>query len=129
MLDDCLAVILAGGDSRRMGCDKSGVQLGGETLLQHVAATLQTLFPQTLLSARQVRPDIALPQICDRHVDSGPLAGSAASMPRSIRDGAPAAVGSTRIQPRSAIQISAQAWASDWRTVREPSTGLSSPPW
>ena len=80
MLDDCLAVILAGGDSRRMGCDKSEVQLGGETLLQRVAATLQTLFPQTLLSVRQARPDIALPQICDRHVDSGPLAGIAAAL-------------------------------------------------
>ena len=38
--------------------------------------------------------------------------------PCRARDGATAAVGSTRIQPCPSNQISAQAWASDWRTVR-----------
>jgi len=35
-----------------------------------------------------------------------------------MRSGAMAPVGSTRTQPRPANQISAQAWASDWRTIR-----------
>ena len=37
-------------------------------------------------------------------------------------------VGSTLTQPRSASHTSDHACASDWRTVTNPSTGLSSPP-
>ena len=48
---------------------------------------------------------------------SGSPAGKAVAIPSSTRDGAIAAVGSTRCQPRSAVQISAQAWASDCRTT------------
>ena len=75
MIDDCTAVILAGGHSQRMGRDKASLVLGEQTLLNHVAAILQTKFPRLLVSVRQARPDIALPQICDIHADAGPLAG------------------------------------------------------
>lgn len=75
MIEDCTAVILAGGKSQRMGRDKASLVLGEQTLLQHVAAILQTMFPRVLVSVRQPRPDIALPQICDTHADAGPLAG------------------------------------------------------
>ena len=34
------------------------------------------------------------------------------------KPGATAAVGSTRVQPRSGSQTSDQAWACDWRTMR-----------
>ena len=33
MIEDCTALILAGGDSRRMGQDKAGLLLDGRSLL------------------------------------------------------------------------------------------------
>lgn len=80
MIADALGVILAGGDSRRMGQDKAELRLGENSLLQHVASTLQTRFPQTVLSVRQLRPGIALPQIVDQQPGLGPLAGLAAAL-------------------------------------------------
>ena len=35
-----------------------------------------------------------------------------------LRLGETATVGSIRTQPRPSIQISVQAWASDWRTIK-----------
>lgn len=75
MIDDCTAIVLAGGQSQRMGRDKASLLLGEQTLLQHVAAVMQTMFPRVLVSVRQRRPDIALPQICDAYAEAGPLAG------------------------------------------------------
>ena len=80
MITDCTAIIMAGGDSRRMGTDKANVTLGAKTLLQTVAATMQQLFPQVIVSVRQPRAGIELPQVCDEQPDGGPLAGLAASM-------------------------------------------------
>lgn len=65
MIADCTAIILAGGESKRMGRDKAALPLNGETLLQRVIASVQPLFVQTLVSVRELRGDVALPQICD----------------------------------------------------------------
>ena len=75
MIDDCTAIILAGGESQRMGRDKASLLLGEQTLLQHVATIMQTMFPRVLVSVRQPRPDITLSQICDTYAEAGPLAG------------------------------------------------------
>ena len=86
MIEDCTAIILAGGDSQRMGSDKASLLLGGQTLLQHVIATMQQVFPQVIVSVRQPRPEIDLPQVCDEQssvgmpVGAGPLAGLAAGL-------------------------------------------------
>lgn len=73
MIADCTAIILAGGDSKRMGRDKAALPFNGETLLQSVIAGVQPLFAQTLVSVRELRGDVALPQICDTQADGGPL--------------------------------------------------------
>ena len=39
----CLAVVLAGGDSRRMGTDKSVLELGGKSLLSWVRGAVGPL--------------------------------------------------------------------------------------
>lgn len=80
MITDCTAVILAGGDSRRMGQDKAALPLHGRTLLQHVADALVQVFPQVIVSVRQPRAGLDLPQVCDAVLEGGPLAGLAAAM-------------------------------------------------
>ncbi len=75
MIEDCTAIILAGGESSRMGHDKAMLPFGGQTLLQRVIATVQPIFPYTLLSVREPRAGIRLQQVCDTQADAGPLAG------------------------------------------------------
>ena len=80
MIADCTAIVMAGGDSRRMGTDKASLLFDGQTLLQSVIATMQQLFPQVIVSVRQPRAGIDLPQVCDEQPDGGPLAGLVASL-------------------------------------------------
>ncbi|MFZ2300834.1 MAG: molybdenum cofactor guanylyltransferase [Gallionella sp.] len=80
MIEDCTAIVMAGGDSSRMGTDKASILLDGKTLMQSVIATMQQLFPQVIVSVRQPRVGIDLPQICDEVPDGGPLAGLTASL-------------------------------------------------
>jgi len=80
MIEGCTAIIMAGGDSRRMGTDKASLLLDGQTLLQSVIATMQQLFPQVIVSVRQPRAGIDLPQVCDELPNGGPLAGLVASL-------------------------------------------------
>lgn len=89
MIDDCLAVIMAGGDSRRMGRDKASLVLGEHTLLQQIADVMQALFPRVVVSLRQPRADIALPQVCDTYTDCGPLAGLYAGLQYAENAGLP----------------------------------------
>jgi molybdopterin-guanine dinucleotide biosynthesis protein A len=80
MLADCTAIILAGGDSQRMGSDKANLLLDGRSLLQSVTATMQQMFPEVVVSVRQHRSDIELPQVCDDPSCAGPLAGLVAGL-------------------------------------------------
>lgn len=80
MIPDCTALILSGGESRRMGQDKAKLVLGDKTLLQHVAATLQPMFKQIIVSVRSPRPDCNFKQVCDDQKYAGPLAGLAAGL-------------------------------------------------
>ena len=80
MIEDCTAIIMAGGQSQRMGSDKATLVLGEQTLLQRVTAIVQPLFAQVMVSVRQPRSDISLPQICDALDNAGPLAGLSAGL-------------------------------------------------
>ncbi len=80
MISDCTAVILTGGDSRRMGQDKASLILGEHSLLQHVISLVQPLFSNVIISVRQPRADITFPQVCDDPKHRGPLAGLAAGL-------------------------------------------------
>ena len=87
MISDCTAIILAGGDSQRMGCDKAELLLDGQSLLQRVTAKMQQVFPEVIVSVRQPRPGLNLPQVCDAQAGDGlqgggPLAGLAAGLVR-----------------------------------------------
>lgn len=80
MIADCTALILAGGDSRRMGRDKANVQLDQKTLLQHVIAGMEQVFPGVIVSVRNRREGLDLVQVRDEQPASGPLAGLVAGM-------------------------------------------------
>ena len=83
IIADCTAIILAGGESQRMGRDKATLALGEHSLLHRVVAVVQPLFPQLLVSVRQHRLDIELPQVCDTQANAGPLAGLCAALEKS----------------------------------------------
>jgi molybdopterin-guanine dinucleotide biosynthesis protein A len=58
------AIVLAGGQSRRMKADKAGLDVAGRTLLEHVLAQVEPLFDEVLVSvsegqAGQVRRKLA----------------------------------------------------------------------
>lgn len=80
MINDCTAIILAGGASKRMGRDKANILLGDLTLLQHVIAAMQRVFPEVIVSVREYRPEVDLPQVCDQPGVEGPLAGVLAAL-------------------------------------------------
>jgi len=79
-IDNCTAVILTGGESKRMGSDKASVVLAGKSLLEHVLAQLEPLFSDMLISVREQRPDIAYPQIVDKTEHRGPMVGIKAAL-------------------------------------------------
>ncbi len=80
MIADCTALILAGGDSRRMGQDKAALLLDGQTLLDRAIAAMQQIFPEVIVSVRQPRAGVELPQVRDEVAASGPLAGLVAGL-------------------------------------------------
>jgi molybdopterin-guanine dinucleotide biosynthesis protein A len=80
MIKDCTALILAGGESRRMGQDKASLVLNGMTLLEHVTRTMQSVFPKVIVSVRRLREDVGTQQVCDETEARGPLAGLIAGM-------------------------------------------------
>jgi molybdopterin-guanine dinucleotide biosynthesis protein MobB len=81
-----IGVLLAGGESRRMGRDKRGLRLGGSTLLQRNLAFLQHLFPVVGLSVRtaeQAPEDLPAGVIViPDEVPGSPLAGLASILGR-----------------------------------------------
>ncbi len=68
MIEDCTAIILAGGESSRMGRDKATLPINGKPLLQSVIDTVQPLFAHTLVSVREPRTGIALQQVYDAQI-------------------------------------------------------------
>lgn len=75
-------VILAGGASSRFGGNKALALLHGSHIIRHVAATLESLFPQRLLVTNS--PDtyrfLEWEMTGDIHVGCGPLAGIHAAL-------------------------------------------------
>lgn len=88
--EQCSAVILAGGKSRRMGVPKALLTLQGETFLARMTGQLAE-FDDLLLSANDPRITAGFPGrvVSDVYNDAGPLAGlhaalSAAKHPHAL---------------------------------------------
>jgi molybdopterin-guanine dinucleotide biosynthesis protein A len=77
-------LVLAGGESRRMGRDKALLQRRGRTQLEYLYALVDGFVDRTFISARASQSAEAqrsrFPQIIDRYEDIGPLAGILSAM-------------------------------------------------
>ena len=84
---DLAAVLLAGGKSRRMGCDKALMRLGGQRFAQLLAERLQEFTDQILLSANEpsAYSFLGLPTVIDRYPGCGPMAGVHAALRHTAR--------------------------------------------
>ena len=69
-------VILAGGQSRRMGFNKAEAEMHGASMLIRMIDKLKDLTPTIVVSSGTVTyPNIPWPQIPDEYPDCGPLGG------------------------------------------------------
>jgi molybdenum cofactor guanylyltransferase len=72
------AVILAGGESRRMGKDKAWLQVGGQSLLVRALSTIRDSGIEEILISGRVGADystLGCPVLFDREPGCGPLSG------------------------------------------------------
>ncbi len=80
MIPDCTAVILCGGESRRMGRDKATVLFRGKPLWRHVHEAVAPLFSEVIFSVRTPRGDLPGPQVADAWPGRGPMVGIASAL-------------------------------------------------
>ena len=84
MSETTWGLVLAGGESRRMGQDKALLRQDGETQLARMVHLLERHLPRVFVSARQAQADdgerARFPRIIDRYDGIGPLAGILSAM-------------------------------------------------
>lgn len=69
-------VVLAGGQSRRMGFNKAEAEVKGEIMLVRMIEKLREVTPQIIVSSGSITyPGILWPQIPDKFPQCGPLGG------------------------------------------------------
>ncbi|MEM7311042.1 MAG: molybdenum cofactor guanylyltransferase [Planctomycetota bacterium] len=76
--------VLCGGRSLRMGRDKAGLRLGGETLLERAAGLLDGVAPRVFLACGESERyrELGRELVLDNHPEGGPLAGLEAALTR-----------------------------------------------
>lgn len=79
---DICAVILCGGQSTRMGTNKSLLEINNQKVIDILVEELKQITDSTILIANDKAPYeyLNLPIYKDRYLDSGPLAGIEAAM-------------------------------------------------
>ncbi len=83
---DVCAVILAGGQSRRMGCNKALLDIGGKPLIRLMIDCILPVTDRILISSNdsQSYRFLGYPVIPDQFAGHGPLAGFHSAMIRNI---------------------------------------------
>lgn len=76
-------VVLAGGQSRRMGQDKALLAVDGEPLVARVARRLQAVCERVLIASGDRRLGIGYEEVADARPGRGPLAGIVAGLEAS----------------------------------------------
>jgi molybdopterin-guanine dinucleotide biosynthesis protein A len=87
MHPDLAAVLLAGGKSRRMGCDKAVLSLGGQPVALLLANRLHEVTDQVLLSTNEpsAYSFLGLTAVADLYPGCGPMAGVHAALRHTAR--------------------------------------------
>jgi molybdopterin-guanine dinucleotide biosynthesis protein A len=82
------AIILAGGESRRMGTDKARLQLNGKLAVEHLAHVLEPYFDDALVSvgADRAATFAGLKTVPDIRPGQGPLMGIVSALHASTTD-------------------------------------------
>lgn len=85
---EATAIIMAGGSSKRMMCDKCFMPVGALPLIEHVRRQLEPHFGQLLVSANDPTKFafLGLPVVADRIPGIGPLMGIASAVAVSAHD-------------------------------------------
>jgi len=82
--DRIYGLVLAGGESRRMGRDKALLVRDGHSQLAHIAALLESITERVYVSSRQEQQDdperSRFENIVDRYEGIGPIAGILSAM-------------------------------------------------
>ena len=88
LMEEATAIIIAGGESCRMGTDKSMLSIRGRPLIETIAEQLRGSFSQILISANEVEKlaFLDLPIIRDRVSGQGPLMGIASALEASANE-------------------------------------------
>ena len=79
------AIVLAGGDSRRMGRDKALLPIAGRPLIETIVRQLGERFDDIVVSARRADDYrfLGLEIVADAEPGQGPLRGIASALPRT----------------------------------------------
>jgi len=82
------AIVLAGGDSRRMGRDKGLLPVEGKPMIALIVSQLKNLFDEIVISANKTDDYrfLGLEIVPDLNPGQGPLMGIASSLPHSTND-------------------------------------------
>jgi len=89
MLMDATLLVLAGGDSRRMGRPKAWIEVGDTVLLRYVVERLAPAFSEVVVSfgePEQMQQLVPYRVVFDRKRDAGPLAGLEAGLMAARHD-------------------------------------------
>jgi molybdopterin-guanine dinucleotide biosynthesis protein A len=81
-----LGAVLAGGESRRFGSDKAAALVGGKTLVERAAETLETVFAEVVIVSSRPPATGRWSHVPDLRRGLGPLAGIEAAL-RWAKDG------------------------------------------
>jgi molybdopterin-guanine dinucleotide biosynthesis protein A len=86
---DATLLVLAGGDSRRMGRPKAWIEAGGTVLLRYVIERLAPAFTEVVVSfaePEQMEQHLPYRVVFDRKRSAGPLAGLEAGLIASLNE-------------------------------------------
>lgn len=82
------AIILAGGQSRRMGTNKALLKLGNQTVIEHIHEALEPLFTEMILVTNEPEEYsfLNIQMTSDHYPGKGPLAGLHAGLQKAKYD-------------------------------------------
>lgn len=115
------AVILAGGQSRRMGRDKPALPFRGESLLAGAVARFSRGFTHVAVSVARAEsyPEIAAEHVVDRYTGCGPMAGLHAALLTLGGDVFLTAADMPFADPETALRLIALCGAADVCVIRD----------